>query len=250
MGILGQSPVGQVAGAAMNPVSAIADAAKNLAGPVINAELPAIQNAASTTTGGAIPPASTPPPMPAQPAPMPTPQQAPPTPQPVSQAPAQGQAPEKPSAIDLLGQLTNNDSSKMQALLASLKDQDKRSQFAQALGVIGDTFGNIGMAKAGMRPEGITTPQMLQGMNEKSKQSQLENLTQSLAADPTSQTSKMAQMTLMQAMGIKNGDPRMTNILKMPASAITQIMPQMNEAVKTQAERERNIIAAKSADLQ
>jgi len=160
------------------------------------------------------------------------------------------QSAQAPTATDILGKLTDNDSSKMQALLASLKDQDKRSAFAQALGVIGDTFGNMGMAKAGQRPEGFTTPQMIAGMNQQSKQAQIENLTQSLAADPNSQTSKMAQQTLMQSMGIKPGDPRAARIMAMPAQAITQMLPQMTDAVKNNIEKEKNLIEAKRADLE
>lgn len=170
-----------------------------------------------------------------------------------SAAPALRQAPvatpAKPSATDLMQKLTDGDGAKMSALLASLKDQDKRSSFAQALGVIGDTFGNMGMAKAGQRPEGFTTPQMLQGVNEASKKSQIENLTQSLASDPNSQTSKMAQQTLMQSMGIGPNDPRAKRIMQMPALAITQMMPQMTDAVKANVEKEKNLIEAKKTDV-
>jgi len=157
---------------------------------------------------------------------------------------------EKPKALDLMAQLTNGDSEKMQSLLAHLKDEDKRNKFAQALGIIGDTLGNIGMARAGQHPEGFTTPQMLQGMHEKSKQAQIENLTQSLAADPKSQTSKMAQMTLMQSMGIGPQDPRAKQIMNMSAQDITKLMPQMTDAVKNNIEKEKNLISAKHTDLE
>jgi hypothetical protein len=210
--------------------------------------------AAPTTPAPAAlnPAGATAPIIPAPPAPVetPAPQAAsmPPVPQtPAAQA---APAPAKPAAVDLLSKLTDNDSTKMSALLASLKDQDKRSRFAQALGVIGDTFGNMGMAKAGQRPEGFTTPQMLAGMNKESKESQLQNLTQTLAADPNSQTSKMAQATLMQAMGIKPGDPREARIRAMPAMTITQMMPQLNESVKIGLEREKNLIESKKADIE
>jgi hypothetical protein len=247
---LGSSPAGQAAGAIMNPVSAIAGAAKNMAAPVLNAELPAVQNTANTMTAGAVPPAPVPSLQPQQAAPAPVSAPvAPSSPQPTAQSPqTKPPKPEAPAAIDIMSKLTNNDSEQMSALLNQLKDQDKRSQFAQALGVIADTFGNMGLAKAGMRPEEFKTPQMLAQMNETSKKQALENLTQKLAADPNSQTSRMAQMTLLQSMGIPQNDPRAAKIMAMPAQSITQLMPQMTDAVKNNIEKEKNLIMAKHAD--
>ncbi len=253
------SPAGQVASAVMNPVSAIASAAKSAAAPIIRAELPPIQQVASNVTGGAIPaPAGPPQPTPSQMAasnpPMPADLEAamsPRPPQAASAAPAPAPAPSAtPPAMDLLSKLTDNDGDKMKALLEHLKDQDKRSQFAQALGIIGDTFGNMGMAKAGMRPGGFETPQMLSNMNNESKKAQIENLTAMLSSDPHSQSSRMAQDTLLQSMGIKAGDPREARIRAMPAQAITQLMPQMTDAVKNSIEREKNMIEARKADAE
>jgi hypothetical protein len=133
----------------------------------------------------------------------------------------------------------------MQAILAQMKDQDKRTQIAQALAVIGDTFGNMGRAKAGMPGEGFKTVQMMTQMGAENKKNTVDNLTASLAADPKSQTSQMAQMTLLQAMGIKPNDPRAAKILAMPAQAIVSIMSQMNDSVKNQLEREKNQLTGK-----
>ena len=58
----------------------------------------------------------------------------------------------------------------------------------------------------------------------------------------------MAQQTLMQAMGIKPGDPREASIRRLPAQAITGMMPQMNEAVKANLEREKTLMESKKAD--
>lgn len=249
MATIFNSPAAKIAGAATDPMGTALRAGADAAPSIINAEVPAIQKIASPMSGGVIPP-------PAQPA-APVPPTPPVVPANAPLAPIAGNAgnsqpvlAEKPAATDLLAKLTDNDGAKMSALLASLKDQDKRAAFAQALGVIGDTFGNIGRAKAGMPGEGFKTPQMIAGMHEASKKSQIENLTQSLASDPNSQTSKMAQQTLMQAMGIKIGDPRAAAIMKMPALSISQMMPQMSEAVKTNLEKEKNLIESKKADVQ
>ncbi len=101
-----------------------------------------------------------------------------------------------------------------------------------------------------MRPEEFKTPQMLANMNKTSREQQITNLTQQLAADPNSQTSHMAQQTLMQAMGIKAGDPREASIRKLPAQAITSMMPQMQESIKNSLEREKNLITAKHGDVE
>ena len=154
----------------------------------------------------------------------------------------------KPQAADILSALTGGDNGKMSILLSQLQDQNKRNQFAQALGVIADTFGNMGMAKAGQRPGEFTTAQQLQNMNEQRQAQQIDMLNKTLAADPNSQTSKAAQMVLMQSMGISPNDPRAQQIQKMPAQAITQFIPQMTDAVKNNVEKERNMIQAKEAD--
>lgn len=240
------SPAAKVAGAAMDPVGTALRTGAAAAPAIVNAELPALKEAAAPMLGleSAPPtPVSAAPavkePMP-QAASAPAPQQA--------AAPAASAAP-KPPAMDLLQKLTDGDGTKMQALMEHLKDQDKRAQFAQALGIIGDTLGNMGMAKAGMRPGGFETTDMLGKMNEASRKRQIDNLTQTLASDPNSQTSRMAQATLMQAMGIKPGDPREAKIRAMPAMSITQMMPQMNESIKTGLEREKNMIEARKADV-
>lgn len=236
---------------------------KPLAAPAVAAQTvassPAIQNAASGIGNSLLGAVGAGNPLPTHPTPntdiqaatMPqTPLKmsdtATPPPQMASKAPEMAkQAPNLPPAADLLSQITNGDNDKMAALLEHLKDQDKRSQWAQVLGVIGDTFGNVGQAKAGQTPSGFTTQKTLSDMNETSKKSQLDNLTQSIANDPMSSTSKMAQMTLMQSMGIKPGDPRAARIQSMSARAITGIMPQMNDAVKAQIDREKASVEEK-----
>lgn len=190
------------------------------------------------------------------PAPNPPPLEAPaPAPQPVMPAPAPVQAapavPKSatPPAVDILSKLTDGDSSKMQALIAQLQDSDKKTQFAKALAIIGDTFGNMGQAKAGQRPDGFTSTELVSGMAKENKANAVDMLTKQLASDPNSQTSRMAQMTLMQSMGIKQGDPRAAAILKMPAASIAQMMPQMTDAVKNNIEKEKNLIEAKKTDV-
>jgi hypothetical protein len=242
------SPAASIMGAVTDPVGTTMRGAAAAAPTILQHELPPVQQLASSLTSGAVPPPQAPP-IP-QPQPQPMAQQMPPpqaSPAPVPQAalsPAQPTEPSNHPGADILQKLTDGDGAKMSALLASLKDQDKRNQFAQALAVIGDTFGNIGRAKAGMPGEGFKTAKMLSDMNKESKSSQIENLTQSLAADPNSNTSRMAQATLMQSMGIKPGDPREAKIRAMPAMSITQLMPQMTDAVKNNIEKEKNMIEA------
>lgn len=203
--------------------------------------------AALNPAGASLPVAPVTPPS----SPAPTPVVPPPAPAAaVPSATAEASKPAPTSATDIMAKLTDGDGAKMSALLAQLKDSDKRNQFAQALAVIGDTFGNMGQAKAGQTPSGITTPGMIQSLGEKNKASAIQNLTQSLAADPNSQTSKMAQAALMQSMGIKPGDPRAARIQQMPAQAITQLMPQMTDAVKNNIEKEKNLIESKKVDAE
>ena len=209
-------------------------------------------------------PANTPPPglvVPPQAhiAPQSAPVQAPPTQQPMTgktmppaepNNPSQSAQPAKkvPSPIELVQKLTDNDSDKLTGLLQSLQDQNKRNAFAQALGVIGDTLGNVGQARAGQTPSGFSTAQNIQAMGEKTNQQSLENMQQQIAANPQSQTSQAAQMTMATAMGIKPGDPRMAQISKMPAMSIMQTIPQMTDAVKNNIAKESNYIQAASAD--
>ena len=211
-------------------------------------------------------PANTPPPGLAVPpqahiAPQSTPVQAPSTQQPMTgktmppaepNNPPQSAQPTKkvPSPVELVQKLTDNDSDKLTGLLQSLQDQNKRNAFAQALGVIGDTLGNVGQARAGQTPSGFSTAKNIQEMGEKTNQQSLENMQQQIAANPQSQTSQAAQMTMATAMGIKPGDPRMAQISKMPASSIMQTIPQMTDAVKNNISKESNYIQAASADAE
>ncbi len=228
--------------------------------PPQNPLLPGPQDAANLASqpltpppGLSVPPAAHVPPQstPLTPQPVPPPMQGQQMPQtPASQQAVSPQPAGKPSPIDLVQKLTDNDSDKLTALLQQLQDQNKRNAFSQALGVVADTMGNIGEARAGQRPEGFSTPQMIQNMGEKSNQQALENMQQQIAANPQSQTSQAAQMALAQAMGVKQGDPRMANISKMPASSIMQIIPQMTDAVKNNIAKESNYIQAASADAE
>jgi hypothetical protein len=247
------SPGAKVLGAVTDPVGSALRAGAVAAPTVLQAEAPPIQNLASNLSGGALPPSSPTPAPNIAPTSLSSPPQAPvmPSQPPTAEGAGASASPDapttsqRPPAVDILNKLTDGDGAKMSALLASLKDQDKRSAFAQALGVIGDTFGNIGQAKAGQHPDGFQTPDLINKMNETSKKNQIDNLTQSLASDPNSQTSRMAQSTLLQSMGIKPGDPREAKIRAMPALAITQLLPQMTDAVKNNIEKEKTALQSK-----
>src|SRR4029077_8513014 len=138
--------------------------------------------------------------------PVPPPMQGKETPQNVptnagNSAPqAKTQNPGKPSPVEMVQKLTDGDGEKMKALLQSLQDQNKRNAFAQALGVIGDTLGNVGQARAGQRPEGFSTAKSIKERGKKTGEQQIQNLQQQLPSDPKSQTPKAAQMTMAQAM--------------------------------------------------
>lgn len=179
-----------------------------------------------------------PPPAPQASAPM-----TPPPPAPV----AQPKPSPAPAATDILSKLTDGDGDKMQQVLAQLKDQDSKSKFANALAIIGDTLGNVGNARAGMTPQGFTSTKLVNELSDANRKKSLDMIGQQLASDPKSQTSQMAQMTLMQSMGIKPGDPRAAKIMSMPAIAITQMVPQMTEAVKNNIEKEK--VALQSQQL-
>lgn len=205
---------------------------------------PIAQRAGSELTNGAIPA-----PAPQAPAPQPAPAPAP-APQPTQQA-ASAPAPQpsaKPQAMDLLSKLTDNDSDKMNALISNLQDHDKRAAFAQALAVIGDTFGNMGNAKAGQSPEGFTGLKAVQGITDQDRQRMIDQLQMKLASDPNSQTSRLAQQILMQGMNIQPNDPRAKAIMAMPAQTIMTQMPQLGEMVKVQLGHEANQLAQKQLE--
>lgn len=154
--------------------------------------------------------------------------------------------PVAPTAADVMTKLTDGDGPKMQALLGQLKDQDTKSKFANALAIIADTIGNVGNVKAGQAPEGFTSTKLVGALADKQRQHQLDLIGQRLAADPNSQTSQMAQMTLAQSMGIGPNDPRLAKIKAMPALAITQMIPQMTDAVKNNIQKESQQMQAKN----
>lgn len=178
------------------------------------------------------------------------------SPQPVAQTPAAPVAPPKaqpemggkPDPVALMSKLTDNDSDKLNALLGQLKDSDKRGAFAQALGVIGDTLGNVGQARAGMAPSGFTSTKLLTDQNDTNRGRIGDNIKQQIAADPRSQTSQLAQMSLMQAMNIKPNDPRAKAILAMPAATIVQQVPQLGDSIKLQLERESNALQSQQLE--
>lgn len=157
-------------------------------------------------------------------------------------------ATQTPPAADLLNKITDGDGAKMQALLAQLQDNDKKSKFANALAIIGDTLGNVGNARAGMTPQGFTSTKLVGDIADANRKKSLDMIGQQLASDPNSQTSQLAQMTLIQSMGLQPNDPRIAKIKTMPAMTITQLVPQMTDAVKNNIEKERNLIQAKQLD--
>jgi len=150
--------------------------------------------------------------------------------------------PAAPAATDIMSKLTDNDPSKLQALLGQLKDQQTRGKWAEALAVIGDTLGNVGQAKAGMAPSGFTSTNLVQGMNKQNQADLTTNVQAELANDPNSQTSKWAQNALATAMNLQPGAPKLAVLSKTPAAVILQQMPQLSEAFKLQVQREANTL--------
>lgn len=149
----------------------------------------------------------------------------------------------KPDPVQLMQSMVGNDPNQYQQLIQSLQDSDKRDKFADALAIIGDTLGNMGQAKAGQTPAGFTSLNAVQGLQGQNRQRMMDQLQMKVAADPNSQSSKLAQQTLAQAMNIKPDDPRMQAISQMPAAAIMQQMPPMTDAIKLQLARESNQLA-------
>lgn len=241
---MGQSPIGQVAGALFDPIGTGVDAAAAALPKIASAEGPLLQRNASALTGGAVPPPAMS--ANASPTPMPQPQasiaQAAPSPKPQAAPTA------RPPAQDLLAKLTDNDSGKLQDLLSQLKDSDRRGAFAQALGVIGDTLGNVGNAKAGMTPQGFTGTDLITKQNDANRGKLQDNVKMELMSNPNSQTSRMAQIALLQAMNIPQNDPRAASIMKMPAQSIISTMPQLQDSIKIQLERESHTLQQKQLE--
>ncbi len=241
------SPAAKVAGAIANPIGALASGGTNaILGGAAKAEAPVVQNAVLPAVAGLSGnPMSTPAPV------------APPAPAPVAQTPvtppaAPANVPEKPvsspapvpaepnHAAALLQTMTGGDASKMQALMEQLKDQDKRSQFAQALAVIGDTLGNVGQARAGRTPEGFTSTKLVQDMGTKNRSLMESRVTQQIANDPNSQTSQTVRLAAMNMLGIKPGDPRAATFANMPASTLAGQLPGLKDSMAIEVEKEKN----------
>lgn len=197
-----------------------------------------------STPGGT--PMDTPPPAPVLPPIAPP---AAPTPPPVAApkapiAPPQGTpdaAPAKPGTgpvANMLTTMTGGDSDKLQQVLSQLKDQQTRGQFAKALAIIGDTFGNVGMARAGRDPQGFKGTALVDQNNKDTQASLVENMKTQLANNPNSQTSKFAQQAAANILGIKPGDPRMAGLAQAPAAVLSAQLPPLADSVKAQLDRE------------
>jgi hypothetical protein len=184
---------------------------------------------------------------PEAPAPQPAPAapvaQAAPAPSPAASKPAG-----KPDPVQLMQSMVGNDPNQYQQLISSLQDSDKRASFAKALAVIGDTLGNMGNARAGQTPQGFTSLNAVNGITDQTRQRLIDQLQMKVAADPNSQSSKLAQQSLMQALNIGPNDPRAKSIAQMPAAAIVQQLPALGDSVKLQLQRESNQLAAKQLD--
>lgn len=144
---LSDSPVGKVAGMAMNPVSGIANAVEGAAPTIAKAEIPPVLDVANAVTGGAIPTASAPP-ISQTPA-------TPPVTPPVNLPLAAPKTPVVPSAstagMPNIGTMFNQDTSKLtegfnpedrQALSDKLQSQQHGlgAIIAQAVSGVGDAL--------------------------------------------------------------------------------------------------------------
>lgn len=192
-------------------------------------------------------PAPVPPPVapPVQQAPVPPPAKspvnvptAPPTPPPAANP---GTGP----VANMLTTMTGGDPDKLQAVLSQLKDQQTRGQFAKALAIIGDTFGNVGLARAGRDPQGFKGTALVDQNNKDTQGNLVDNLKTQLANDPNSQTSKFAQQAAATILGIKPGDPRAAGLAKAPAAVLSTQLPPLADSVKTQLDREAQAIQSK-----
>lgn len=142
---VGNSPAGQLAEMAANPVSGIANAVVGAAPGLMKAEAPIVSGVANTMTGGAIPAVSATPPAPAA-APVP-PVMPPVAPKPMAAAPVGGNAPQGSE----LNNLFNQDTSKLtsgvnpedrNALVNKIGEQQHGlgAVIAQAVAGLGDAF--------------------------------------------------------------------------------------------------------------
>lgn len=161
---------------------------------------------------------------------------------PDSSAPA---APSSAPVANMLNTMTGGDSEKLQQVLSQLKDQQTRGQFAKALATIGDTFANVGMARAGKEPQGYKGTEIVDKNNKDTQANLVENIKTQLANDPNSQTSKFAQQAAANILGIKPGDPRMAGLARAPAAVLSSQLPPLGDSVKTQLDREAQTIQQK-----
>lgn len=267
------SPAAKIAGVVSNPMGALMSGGTNaiLGGaaqaeaPVVNkAVIPAV-NAMSGASIPQMPTAQTPPPVAAA---QPTgvgPAQMDPQiaaqvaahqqadaaqPKPVAKTPGipdSSAAPTNPGSgpvANMLNTMTGGDPDKLQQVLGQLKDQQTRGQFAKALAIIGDTFANRGLARAGREPQGFKGLQAVTENNNATQANLVENMKTQLANDPNSQTSRFAQQAAANILGIKPGDPRMAGLAKAPAAVLSAQLPSLGDSVKPQLEREAQALQA------
>lgn len=160
-------------------------------------------------------------------------------------APGASATPGTGPVANMLTTMIGGDPDKLQAVLAQLKDQQTRGQFAKALATIGDTFANVGMARAGKDPQGYKGTAIVDQNNKDTQANLVDNMKTQLANDPNSQTSKFAQMSAANILGIKPGDPRAAQLAKAPAAVLSAQLPPLADSVKVQLDREAQGIQQK-----
>lgn len=221
--------------------------APTLPAPQQSAPLPPGPGVISTPGGTPFDAPPVPPPTPPVPPPTPPaqPPAAPATPANVPAKPDSSPAPTQPGSgpvANMLNTMTGGDPDKLQQVLGQLKDAQTRGQFAKALAVIGDTFGNVGLARAGREPQGFKGTALVDQNNKDTQANLVENIKTQLANDPNSQTSKFAQQAAANILGIKPGDPRAAGLAHAPAAVLSSQLPPLSESVKSQLDREAQTI--------